>query len=223
MRRAAEKILATKITDMRLASSVESRIAMLCLGRTASRTEFAQYRDGLTVGAVLARFKEKRISIRESPQFSIRLLHLGLTRLEWHELPLSTVSIENFKELPRDEFFALSADFLGFRRATIDSLSQAFKDPKGILTIGKLLAFEVVEDTRLMQTLSSFSGGIEQSLKILRQVLSEDEIKRYPFMSHGGRTPEVLALAERHGISHHVAKQVLGIARKEGWVPNSPE
>ncbi len=166
-------------------------------------------------------------------KFKVKLVELGLTRLDWLCLPKSTVTLEMLCGLPREQLLvspALLLDtcspylFFAILQASPTGLSEKKMEKFAEMSIAKLLRFDkgLTADTKVALAYklrnSYHFGGVVRTREALRTLGFGDSDGR--FMTFGRRDVELKRLARARGLSLEQADLALTVARDEEWIPD---
>lgn len=142
-----------------------------------------------------------------------KLVKLGLTYLDWNQLPSSTVNTQMLKRLKKEELLQHSILVLNTLSSTATSLlAKHLRKPAAQITIGELL---IVKG-------DGWQGRchVNRSLNNTRQKLRELGLRHNdgPFLQDGTRRELVESLMEETGVTRKKAALFADVAEKRGWV-----
>lgn len=183
MRPIAEKVFAKKIDEVDFHLITKTHIVEFLLGRKPCKAELQEAFRTYTLGQVVEKVDRYGRRQRFQPLFARKLLELGLTRIDWMALPQKTVSPEDLGALPRKELCALSAEILGIQAKTVAALESILAYDGPFLTVGNLLLFEVANTRGVAYYLRTYNRTLTGARDLLRQVLTEEEVEHYRFIS----------------------------------------
>lgn len=146
--------------------------------------------------------------------FIMRLIELGLTQLDWIELPKDTVTLEMLKIVGKKRLLNRSILLLkGPSNVVIRKLEDVHNKPTSEVTIRDLL------DTS-RRTLDEVASNCEQSIGNTRKnlVLLGFKYEDGIFMKEKTRRYLAETLVKQEGISMKTARKIVEIAIKRHWM-----